>query len=174
MAAAEVVVAERGRGAADGRAARGAGGGGWWWRGGGGGRGDSGQSDGHGRAHSLDRRPIPARVRFHQRQRRRQILITQMAELLKDFDMYVPGRAGTTSDCTRRRDIRAPSCRTSSTRRRRVAAAAAGGAPDTTPTRARSGLQSAADLRGDRGQSLQRRQDSLGRAPVSDAHGRGI
>jgi hypothetical protein len=31
---------------------------------------------------------------FIQQQRRRQILITQMAELLKDFDMYVPGVSG--------------------------------------------------------------------------------
>lgn len=31
---------------------------------------------------------------FVQQQRRRYVLITQMAELLKDFDMYVPGGAG--------------------------------------------------------------------------------
>jgi len=31
---------------------------------------------------------------FIQAQRRRQILITQMAELLKDLDMYIPGPTG--------------------------------------------------------------------------------
>ena len=31
---------------------------------------------------------------FVQQQRRRYVLITQMAEVLKDFDMYVPGGAG--------------------------------------------------------------------------------
>ena len=35
---------------------------------------------------------FPRAFDFIQQQRRRQILITQMAELLKDFDMYVPGR----------------------------------------------------------------------------------
>ena len=37
---------------------------------------------------------FPRAFEFIQGQRRRQILITQMAELLKDFDMYVPGTMG--------------------------------------------------------------------------------
>jgi len=37
---------------------------------------------------------FPRAIDFVQQQRRRQILITEMAELLKDFDMYVPGGAG--------------------------------------------------------------------------------
>ncbi|HMA23137.1 MAG: amidase, partial [Gemmatimonas sp.] len=37
---------------------------------------------------------FPRAIDFVQQQRRRQILITQMAELLKDYDMYVPGGAG--------------------------------------------------------------------------------
>ena len=37
---------------------------------------------------------FPRAFDFIQGQRRRQILITQMAELLKDFDMYLPGTMG--------------------------------------------------------------------------------
>jgi Asp-tRNA(Asn)/Glu-tRNA(Gln) amidotransferase A subunit family amidase len=37
---------------------------------------------------------FPRAFEFVQQQRRRYILITQMAELLKDFDMYVPGGGG--------------------------------------------------------------------------------
>ena len=37
---------------------------------------------------------FPRAIDFVQQQRRRYALITQMAELLKDFDMYVPGGAG--------------------------------------------------------------------------------
>jgi len=37
---------------------------------------------------------FPRALDFVQAQRRRQILITQMAELLKDLDMYVPGANG--------------------------------------------------------------------------------
>ena len=108
---------------------------------------------------------FPRAFDFVQAQRRRYILITQMAELLKDFDMYVPGggvgRVSGTSACTRRRAIRARSCRTSSSRRRR--GRSTGGAPDTTRVR-RIALQSAADLRGARGESLQRRSDPVGGA----------
>ena len=35
---------------------------------------------------------FPRAFDFIQSQRRRQMLITQMAELLKDFDMYIPGQ----------------------------------------------------------------------------------
>jgi hypothetical protein len=37
---------------------------------------------------------FPRAIDFVQQQRRRQILITEMAALLKDFDMYVPAGAG--------------------------------------------------------------------------------
>jgi Asp-tRNA(Asn)/Glu-tRNA(Gln) amidotransferase A subunit family amidase len=37
---------------------------------------------------------FPRAFEFVQQQRRRYVLITQMAELLKDFDMYVPGASG--------------------------------------------------------------------------------
>jgi hypothetical protein len=37
---------------------------------------------------------FPRAFEFIQGQRRRQILITQMAELLKDFDLYIPGTMG--------------------------------------------------------------------------------
>ena len=37
---------------------------------------------------------FPRAFEFVQQQRRRYVLITQMAELLKDFDMYVPAASG--------------------------------------------------------------------------------
>jgi hypothetical protein len=74
--------------AADGR--RGGGGGG----GGGGGRGDAGNPTGMAALTRWTGGRFPKAMDFVQQQRRRQILITQMAELLKDLDMYVPGANG--------------------------------------------------------------------------------
>ena len=57
---------------------------------------------------------------FIQAQRRQHILMVQMAEFLKDFDMYVPSAtAAGTLGCMRRPAIRARLCRTSSRRPRR-------------------------------------------------------
>ena len=103
-------------------------------------------------------------------QRRRYILITQMAELLKDLDMYVPGaqagcdvglHAQTGHPCAVVPYKFEPQ---PTGRGGRVGAAAR---RPTTTARA-DHVQSAADLRGARGESVQRRQDSVGRASVSD------
>jgi Asp-tRNA(Asn)/Glu-tRNA(Gln) amidotransferase A subunit family amidase len=79
-----------GRGAdssAAGRGARGAGGGG-------GGRGDPGNPTGMAALTRWTNGRFGRAFDFINAQRRRQILITQMAELLKDLDMYVPGTQG--------------------------------------------------------------------------------
>jgi len=75
-------------GAADSAGRRGGGGGG------GGGRGDAGNPTGMAALTRWTGGRFPRAFDFVQQQRRRQILITQMAELLKDFDMYVPGANG--------------------------------------------------------------------------------
>ena len=62
--------------------------------GGGGGRGDPGNPTGMAALTRWTNGRFPKAFDFVQQQRRRQILITQMAELLKDFDMYVPGANG--------------------------------------------------------------------------------
>jgi Asp-tRNA(Asn)/Glu-tRNA(Gln) amidotransferase A subunit family amidase len=62
--------------------------------GGGGGRGDAGNPTGMAALTRWTGGRFPRAFDFVQQQRRRQILITQMAELLKDFDMYVPGANG--------------------------------------------------------------------------------
>ena len=65
-------------------------------RGGGGGgpRGDAGNPTGMAALTRWTGGRFPRAFEFIQGQRRRQILITQMAALLKDFDMYVPGANG--------------------------------------------------------------------------------
>jgi len=84
-----------GRGASDSTAGvRGAGAGGGAAADGGGGRGDPGNPTGMAALTRWTGGRFPRAIDFVQQQRRRQILITQMAELLKDFDMYVPGGAG--------------------------------------------------------------------------------
>ena len=79
-----------GRGGAADSAAGGAGrrGGGG---GGGGGRGDAGNPTGMAALTRWTGGRFPRAFDFVQAQRRRQILITQMAALLENFDMYVPG-----------------------------------------------------------------------------------
>jgi Asp-tRNA(Asn)/Glu-tRNA(Gln) amidotransferase A subunit family amidase len=84
-----VTLAGRG-GAADSAGAGRRGGGG----GGGGGRGDAGNPTGMAALTRWTGGRFPRAFDFVQQQRRRQILITQMAELLRDFDMYVPGANG--------------------------------------------------------------------------------
>ena len=66
----------------------------WRGGGGGGGRGDAGNPTGMAALTRWTGGRFPRAFDFVQQQRRRQILITQMAELLKDFDMYVPGANG--------------------------------------------------------------------------------
>jgi len=58
---------------------------------GGGGRGNSGRATSMADLTRWTGGRFQRAFEFVQQQRRRQILITQMAELLKDFDMYVPG-----------------------------------------------------------------------------------
>ena len=111
---------------------------------------------------------------FVQAQRRQHILMVKMAEFMKDWDMYVPTR-----DQRRRRAARAD--RTSvrgGAVQVRVADDAGERRGDGTGRgqrgrRRRSGcaLQPEADLRGARRRLVQRRQDSLRRASVSDPHG---
>jgi Amidase len=60
----------------------------------GGGRGDAGNPTGMAALTRWTGGRFPRAFDFVQQQRRRQILITQMAELLKDLDMYVPGANG--------------------------------------------------------------------------------
>jgi len=72
-----------GRGGADSTAGRG--------RGSGGGRGDPGNPTGMAALNRWSGGRFPRAFDFVQAQRRRYILISQMAELLKDLDMYVPG-----------------------------------------------------------------------------------
>jgi len=79
-----------GRGASADTAAGGRRGGG----GGGGARGDAGNPTGMAALTRWTGGRFPRAFDFVQQQRRRQILITQMAALLKDFDMYVPGANG--------------------------------------------------------------------------------
>ena len=62
--------------------------------GGGGGRGDAGNPTGMAALNRWTGGRFPRAFEFVQQQRRRQVLITQMAVLLKDFDMYVPGANG--------------------------------------------------------------------------------
>ena len=62
--------------------------------GGGGGRGDAGNPTGMAALTRWTGGRFPRAFEFVQQQRRRQILITQMAALLKDFDMYVPSAQG--------------------------------------------------------------------------------
>jgi hypothetical protein len=81
-----------GRGGADSTAGRGRGGGGGG--GGGGGRGDAGNPTGMAALTRWTGGRFPRAFDFIQAQRRRYILISQMAELLKDLDMYVPGANG--------------------------------------------------------------------------------
>ena len=59
-----------------------------------GGRGDPGNPTGMAALTRWTGGRFPRAFDFVQAQRRRYILITQMAELLKDFDMYVPGANG--------------------------------------------------------------------------------
>jgi hypothetical protein len=73
------------RAAGDSTAGRGGGGGG------GGGRGDPGNPTGMAALTRWTGGRFPRALDFIQAQRRRYILISQMAELLKDLDMYVPG-----------------------------------------------------------------------------------
>jgi hypothetical protein len=70
-------------------AGRGGGGGGA-----GGGRGDPGNPTGMAALTRWAPGRFPRAMDFVQQQRRRYILISQMAELLKDFDMYVPAGSG--------------------------------------------------------------------------------
>lgn len=58
----------------------------------GGGRGDAGNPTGMAALTRWTGGRFPRAMDFMQQQRRRFILISQMAELLKDFDMYVPGQ----------------------------------------------------------------------------------
>lgn len=60
-------------------------------RGGGGGRGDPGNPTGMAALTRWSGGRFPKALDFVQAQRRRYILISRMAELLKDLDMYVPG-----------------------------------------------------------------------------------
>jgi hypothetical protein len=60
----------------------------------GGARGDPGNPTGMAALTRWTGGRFPRAIDFVQQQRRRYVLITQMAELLKDFDMYVPGGAG--------------------------------------------------------------------------------
>ena len=83
---ADSTAAGRGAAAAD-SAGRGRGGGG----GGGGGRGDPGNPTGMAALNRWTGGRFPRAFDFIQAQRRRHILISQMAELLKDLDMYIPG-----------------------------------------------------------------------------------
>ena len=83
-----VALAGRAGGAPDSAAAGRRGGGG------GGGRGDAGNPTGMAALTRWTGGRFPKAFDFVQQQRRRQILITQMAELLKDLDMYVPGANG--------------------------------------------------------------------------------
>jgi hypothetical protein len=62
--------------------------------GGGGGRGDAGNPTGMAALTRWTGGRFPRAFDFVQQQRRRQILITQMAALLENFDMYVPGANG--------------------------------------------------------------------------------
>ena len=62
-------------------------------RGAGGGRGDPGNPTGMAALTRWTNGRFPRAFDFIQAQRRRQILITQMAEFLKDLDMYVPAGA---------------------------------------------------------------------------------
>src|SRR5204863_3722627 len=61
---------------------------------GGGGRGDAGNPTGMAALNRWTGGRFPRAFDFIQAQRRRYVLISQMAELLKDFDMYVPGQGG--------------------------------------------------------------------------------
>ena len=89
VVAAAVAGAARLTAAGQRRGAAGGGGGG-----GGGGRGDAGNPTGMAALTRWTGGRFPRAFDFVQQQRRRYILITQMAELLKDFDMYVPGATG--------------------------------------------------------------------------------
>src|SRR5439155_9694932 len=60
----------------------------------GGGRGDPGNPTGMAALTRWTNGRFPRAFDFIQQQRRRYVLISQMAELIKDFDMYVPGGAG--------------------------------------------------------------------------------
>ena len=62
--------------------------------GGGGGRGDPGNPTGMAALTRWTGGRFPRAFDFVQAQRRRYILISEMAELLKDFDMYIPGNGG--------------------------------------------------------------------------------
>ncbi len=86
-----------GRAGADSGAVRVAGapaGGGGGGGGGGAGRGDAGNPTGMAALTRWTGGRFPRAFDFVQQQRRRQILITQMAALLQDFDMYVPSANG--------------------------------------------------------------------------------
>ena len=80
--------------AAAGRGGGGGGGGGAGGAGGGAGRGDVGNPTGMAAITRWTGGRFPRAFDFIQAQRRRHVLITQMAEFLKDLDMYVPGGAG--------------------------------------------------------------------------------
>jgi Asp-tRNA(Asn)/Glu-tRNA(Gln) amidotransferase A subunit family amidase len=80
-----------GRAAMDSLNGRGRGGGGG---GAGGGRGEPGNPVGMAALTRWTGGRFPRAMDFVQSQRRRYILITEMAELLKDLDMYVPGNGG--------------------------------------------------------------------------------
>src|SRR5581483_8490801 len=88
-----VALAGRAAGAPDSAAGRGRGG-----RGGGGGagggRGDAGNPTGMAALTRWTGGRFPKAMDFVQQQRRRYQLISEMAELLKDFDMYAPGAGG--------------------------------------------------------------------------------
>ena len=63
-------------------------------RGAGGGRGDAGNPTGMAALTRWTNGRFPRAFEFVQQQRRRYTLISEMAELLKDLDMYVPGGSG--------------------------------------------------------------------------------
>jgi hypothetical protein len=84
----------RGGAAADSGGVRGAGAPAGGGGGGGGGRGDAGNPTGMAALTRWTGGRFPKALDFVQAQRRRYILISQMAELLKDLDVYVPGTAG--------------------------------------------------------------------------------
>jgi hypothetical protein len=75
-------------------AGRAGGGGGGGGGGAGGGRGDPGNPTGMAALNRWTGGRFPKALDFVQAQRRRYELISKMQELLKDFDMYVPGANG--------------------------------------------------------------------------------
>ena len=110
---------------------------------------------------------------FMQNQRRRYVLVTKWGEFMKDLDMFIGAptadvapNAQTGHPCVvvpYKFDVPGAAGRRWRPRRRCCARDA---------NAARGAAQSAADLRGDHRRAVQRRQDSLGGAPVPDAQRR--